>query len=259
MTQYTESDVRHVLAAQAAGVNVDDGPAVLERFHHQLHRRHRRSIVLAVVATTAVVVATPAVLATTLPHRVGSAGPSTLSYQSVCRHEPDACLSKASGMVPAALLRTPRLPTRLPPDDRCPATTGGPSDSRYVTGLEFGTGPVRMIFGDRGEPHRGRIALGRPESSSPQLAAENVLLIGARYRGPLALRGRQLDGPGIAHFDGDNATFIDPPYPDANTQPDGSRTPPATVFVPNPGCYAFQFTGTDFAETIVIQLTAPRR
>jgi hypothetical protein len=257
MNRYTESDLRRSLVDQSSAISISP-EALLERFRDHVIRRHRRGLVAVVVATV-IVIGVPAVtLATTLPGRSAPPqGQLALSYRSVCSREPDACLRQTPGNVPTALLR-PLNPLAAPLGGSCPATAGHASNSRYVVGSEFGSGPVHLVFGDRGRPSRGRVVLGQPDAS-PWLAAENVLLISPQYRGPVSIRGRELGGSGVAYFDGSTvSTFIDPPFPDANSQPDGSRTPPASVFVRDPGCYSFQIDGLDFTQTIVIDLLAPR-
>ena len=73
------------------------------------------------------------------------------------------------------------------------------------------------------------------------------------------MRGIRLDGPGDASFGTtETTTFIEPPGPDANDH-DGYRTPPATIWVRTPGCYAFRIDGVGFTETIVINMTAPAK
>jgi hypothetical protein len=256
VSNYSESDVRTKLVEQTSTITVD-AHVVLERFQHGLVRRRQRGMVAAVVATF-VVIGVPVLVVTTAgrgPARSASQV-SLTSYASVCRLEPDACLPRTAGNVPRALSRPLKLPS-LSSNGTCPVTSGHQSNSSYVSGLAFGTGPVQMVFGDHGTPTQGRIVLGHPDVSS-WLAAENVLLINPRYRGPVSVRGQRIDGPGIAYLDGsDVATYIDPPYPDANTQPDGARTPPVSIFVRNPGCYAFQIDGLGFTQTIVIDLVQP--
>lgn len=257
MTTYTEQQLRQALDQEAAAAPNPPTGAILHGLRTRLARRRRTQ---AIVASAAVLVVTAVALdvaarSSTSTDRVGSLGPA--SYQQACAVEPDACLPGTKGTVLPALSRPLELPS-LAAGARCPVTRGQNSTSAYVKGEEYGSGPVRLVVGDRGEASRGVVVLGNPDRS-PWLAAENVLLIDASYRGPVLLRGERLDGPGTAFFDGNEVrSYLDPPYPDANTQNDGSRTPPASIFVRSPGCYGFQIDGTDFTTTIVLELTAPK-
>jgi hypothetical protein len=257
VTTYTEHELRQALNQEAASALTPPTDAILHGFRARLVRRQRTQ---AMVASASVLVAAAialdlAVGSSTAPNRVGPLAP--VMYQQACAVEPDACLPGTKGTVPPTLSRPLALPS-LAAGARCPATRGRMSTSTYVRGQEYGSGPVRLVLGDRGDPSRGIVALGEPDRS-PWLAAENVLLINPSYRGPVLLRGQRLDRPGTAFFDGDEViSYLDPPYPDANTQKDGSRTPPASIFVRSPGCYGFQIDGTDFTTTIVLDMTAPR-
>jgi hypothetical protein len=124
-----------------------------------------------------------------------------------------------------------------------------------VSGQQYGRGPVWMELGDRGVPSRGRSVLGNPGVPG-WLAAENVWLVSPDYQGPFTVRGVRLDGRGTVGIGGTpgNAAFVEPPAPaDPNTV-NGWRTPPGTIWVTSPGCYAFQIDGTSFSETIVIDM-----
>ncbi len=252
VTMYTEHDLRRALSAEAAAAEARSD-SLWDQLRARRARQRRRQ---AVAATLSVLAVGGAVLGIAVVGRPARIGPSAQpSYQRICAHEPDVCVRVEKGTLPAGLTRPLHLP-RLAPGARCPVTTGRDSTTRYVGGLMFGDTPVQMIFGDRGDPARGLVELGAPEQTS-WLAAENSLLISPDYRGPVLLRGRRLDSPGTAFFDGSTvSSYVDPPH-DANTQSDGSRTPPASVFVRSAGCYGFQIDGTTFSETIVVDLTAP--
>ncbi len=177
------------------------------------------------------------------------------SYQQACAAEPGVCRSGVRGAIPAALTRQLHL-SRVA-GAACPVTPGTNYAGPYVVGQRYGTGPAWMVLGDRGDPARGVSVLGQPGQPG-WLAAENVLLIGKGYQGPLSVRGVRLDGPGEASFGiAETTTFIEPPAPGDANDHDGYRTPPATIWVRTPGCYAFQINGERFTETIVISMTAP--
>jgi hypothetical protein len=256
MTTYTEDELRRALGQEADAALTPRVGAILQGLRERRVRRQRTQAMVASASVLAIAATALglAVGSSTATNRVRSLAPTT--YQQACAIEPDACLPGTKGTVSSTLSRPLALPN-LAAGARCPATRGRMSTSTYVRGQEYGSGPVRLVLGDRGDPSRGIVALGKPDRS-PWLAAENVLLINPSYRGPVLLRGQRLDRPGTAFFDGDEvSSYLDPPYPDANTQKDSSRTPPASIFVRSPGCYGFQIDGTDFTTTIVLDMTAP--
>jgi len=251
MTMYTEHDLRRALSAEAAAAQ-PRSDSLWDQLRARRARQRRRQ---AVAATLSVLAVAGAVLGIAVAGRPARLGPSAQpSYQHLCAHEPDVCLRAEKGSLPAGVSRPLHLP-QVAPGARCPVTPGRESTSRYVGGLMFGTGPVRMIFSDRGDPARGVVDLRTPGPPT-LLAATNTLLVSPSYRGPVLLRGRRLDGSGTVSFDGTVTSYVDPPS-DANTQSDGTRTPPASVFVHSGGCYGFQIDGTTFSETVVVNLTAP--
>lgn len=81
-----------------------------------------------------------------------------------------------------------------------------------------------------------------------------LFLVGPAYRGPLLIRGRQLDGPDEARFDEGAA----PPaelrlLPAAGSAADW-RGYPSIVRFRAPGCYAWQLDGEDFSEVVIFQV-----
>lgn len=254
MTMYTEHELRRALDQEAASAPTPPADAIVHGLQARLARRQRRQAIVASASVLAVAATALglAVGASTGTNRLGSLAPAF--YQQACALEPDACLPGTKGTIPAALSRPLALPS-LAPGARCPVTRGRASTSTYLRGQEYGSGPVRLVIDEQG-PARGSVALGYPDHSR-WLAATNTLLISPSYRGPVMLRGRRLDEPGTTFFDGEVKSYLDPPYPDANTQKDGARTPPASIFVRSAGCYGFQLDGTDFTTTIVLDMTAP--
>jgi hypothetical protein len=146
------------------------------------------------------------------------------SYQQACAAEPGVCRPGVRGTVPAALTRQPRLSHAA--GAACPVTPGTNYAGPYVVGQRYGTGPAWMVLGDRGDPERGVSVLGRPDQPG-WLAAENVLLIGKGYQGPLSVRGVRLDGPGVASFGTTETTTTDtarPPPPSGSGHPAATRS-----------------------------------
>lgn len=134
-------------------------------------------------------------------------------------------------------------------------TPGENARNGYIGGLQFGSGPVSMITGNRGEPGCGIAILGTTQLPG-WYALKSVWLSGPGSQGPFMVRGQRLDGPGSARFGGSSpamAAFVEPPGPDANTN-GPYRTPPGSIWIQEPGCYGFQIDGLSFSETIVIDV-----
>lgn len=251
MSRYTEPDLRAALKSEAAGAPdpADIWPGVQRRI---VRRRAlaRAGAVLAIAAVVAVALETgwPALS----PTRGQPVLIQPASYQQACAREPGACAADAAGPVPAILDRPLHLPT-VARGEACSVTPGQNARNGYVFGLQFGSGPVSMIIGNRGDPGHGTVILGTTQLPG-WYALENVWLSGPGYQGPFMVRGQRLDGPGPVGFGGSSpamAAFIEPPGPDANTN-GPYRTPPGSIWIQQPGCYGFQIDGLSFSETIVI-------
>ncbi len=85
-----------------------------------------------------------------------------------------------------------------------------------------------------------------------------LFIVGPGYRGPILVRGHQLDGPGELRFQeslgapvGEEQRLTDP----AGTSPTrGARHWGVYTLWRSEGCYALQFDGLDFSEIIVFQV-----
>jgi hypothetical protein len=81
-----------------------------------------------------------------------------------------------------------------------------------------------------------------------------VILVDPKYKGPVLVRTKRLDGAGSLNFRGEGATTLS----DAATGLAQSSSPPywgtwaGTVVADTPGCYGIQFDGTNFSATAVI-------
>jgi hypothetical protein len=67
------------------------------------------------------------------------------------------------------------------------------------------------------------------------------------YRGPILIRGRQLDGPNVLRF-----TAGEPPSTEMRI-PARTRTNPSYTRLRAPACYAYQIDGTTFSRVIVFE------
>jgi hypothetical protein len=79
-------------------------------------------------------------------------------------------------------------------------------------------------------------------------------LVSARYKGPVLVRGRQLDGPHLVRFE-----LGSPPRAELRLKPgstggtNGVRRFPSSTRVQAPGCYAYQVDGPSFSRVVVFQ------
>jgi hypothetical protein len=182
--------------------------------------------------------------------REGLALPST--YRQACAAaEPQAfgCTDVPAGPIPAALKHPLHFPV-LRAGQRCPASHGTPFNNSYFGGIALGTGPVRVIAGNR----RGIADLINPSSSPPWLALKTLWFSMPAYKGPFVIRVKRLDRPGPATLEDPPvmAPLVVPPGPTLNTA-FGYRTVPGGLFVKTPGCYAWQVDGLRFSEIIVVR------
>ena len=257
MSLYTEDELRDALQSESAKTPVPT--AVWPEARRRIARR-RFGIRAGCVLATAMLVAVGLDLG--LPTSTRRPGPSSLmqptSYEQACAAEPDVCSPGVTGPIPAALDRRFHLPSSGP-GEVCPVTPGENADNPYVMGLQFGSGQVHMIVGNRGNPSDGTIVLGTTSQIPGWFAVENVWLSGPQYQGPFMVRGKRLDGPGTVAFGGSSpaiTTFVEPPGPDPNSY-GPYRTPPGSFWVKGPGCYGFQIDGLSFSQIVVIDVLRP--
>jgi hypothetical protein len=90
-------------------------------------------------------------------------------------------------------------------------------------------------------------------SAGPQ---EMLILVDPKYRGPLLIRIRQIDGAGTAQLSGDGLQALS----DGSFGLPQTSSPPywGTWYGPltpsTPGCYGIQLDGTSFSDVVVIQV-----
>jgi hypothetical protein len=73
-----------------------------------------------------------------------------------------------------------------------------------------------------------------------------------RYKGPVIVRGRQLDGPGQLRFD-QWPQWSRRLHVDLHLVGPEARLHPAATFLRAPGCYAYQVDGHGFSYLIVFE------
>jgi hypothetical protein len=153
-----------------------------------------------------------------------------------------------------ALYRPLEVP-RLAAGEACPVSIVDASVDFASFGIAPGLGsgpayPVGFHLSD------STLELARPGNfQSRTWGGQKVLwFVHPRYRGPVLIRGRQLDGPYRVRFERGNV----PPRElriarsDA-VQPDGSRGRPSFTRLRAPGCYGYQVDGRTFSRVIVFQ------
>jgi hypothetical protein len=152
----------------------------------------------------------------------------------------------AAGSSPPDVWKKLRRPLHIPriaPGAPCP-TTGA---KRFEALPAF---PVLAREGNRPVLHfnyplpRGSIDYGSPWS-----AQKVMWVVRARYRGPLLIRGRQLDGPHDLRFEQGQI----PPASRRIPAGSGVRRYPSTTRVSSPGCYAYQVDGLGFSRLVVFE------
>lgn len=170
-------------------------------------------------------------------------------------------LQGCTGAVPTGL-RRPLHVGRLAAGATCPEPTG-----RIVTrflGPLLGPGPVYPVspLDQSGSmpfvypPPR----TGESNFAGSQWGGQKVLWAAAPgYRGPVLIRGRQLDGPHAAGFGADRVPVAEMQLLSAGAfspgEPPGWREWPSFTRLRAGGCYAFQIDGTTFSTVIVLRAT----
>jgi hypothetical protein len=158
---------------------------------------------------------------------------------------------------PASLLARPLHFPALHPGSSCPASSGRTVHNGYFNGVALGSGPVRVLIGNRGDLLRGQVNVGTVKPVGWG-ALETLWFSTPRYKGPFVVRGRRLGGdsrievqPGSDGREPGSGPLIVSSGPTLNTR-NGYRTVPGSTWVTSPGCYAWQVDGSSFSEIIVM-------
>jgi hypothetical protein len=160
----------------------------------------------------------------------------------------------------ATLHRPLHLP-RVAPGGACPVS----SVNRHVAwsrinifgGSGIGPGPVFPGLGSG-----GHITVTQDtQYGGPWLGTKVFWYVLPSYRGPVLLRGRQLDGQHIMGFNGTRTPKPELRIHEYDTvawsgQPPGSRGVPSGVRVLAPGCYGVQMDGTRFSRVVVLEIVS---
>ena len=155
----------------------------------------------------------------------------------------------ASGSDPWTKLRRPLHVPHLAPGAPCPVT---PAISTKF-GLAQGKGPVWPVLGF---PQLNFIYPVRPQQTyyPSNWSGNKILWIARRYRGPVLIRGAQLDGPNALRFGLDHVPAKEMRMTSVGGSSSGGwQNRPSTTRLRAPGCYAWQVDGTTFSRIIVFK------
>jgi hypothetical protein len=162
-------------------------------------------------------------------------------------------------------LRRPLHMPKLAADARCPVSRADPridwKRTNIFGGSGLGRGPVYPGLG----AHSGLLMATRePQPYAGRWFGEKVFwYVLPRYRGPVLIRGRRLDGRGMLRFGPGKLPSPELHIAPSQTvswtrQPAGSRGVPSDVRVAVAGCYGFQIDGTNFSHIVVITADVAR-
>jgi hypothetical protein len=159
-----------------------------------------------------------------------------------------------------ALYRPLEIP-RLAQGSTCPVSAVASSVpwERFGIASGLGRGPAYPVLGG------DTLELRAPESfESRRWGGQKVFwFVLPRYRGPVLIRGRQLDGPYRVRFQNGDVPPAELRIAPGQSvywsgQPDRSRGAPSYTRLRAPGCYGYQIDGTSFSRVIVFRaLRAP--
>jgi len=166
-------------------------------------------------------------------------------YSWMCDGSDSVC----PGHVPKALRRPMHLPT-LPPGSPCPVSPWHSSTGPFGPGL--GTGPAQPV-GFHSDSSQDFV-FGDPDLAPPPWRSQKVLwAIAPSYRGPLLIRGHQLDGPWWLGFtQGQPRQELQIPALRSGAARQW-RGQPSETRVRDAGCYAYQTDGTTFSRVVVFR------
>jgi hypothetical protein len=144
-------------------------------------------------------------------------------------------------------LRRPLHIPRIAPGAACPTTDPKAFEAAPafpVLEREGGKPVLRFSY----PPPRASIFYGSPWSGQ-----KVMWVVRAKYRGPLLIRGRQLDGPHELRFERGQIPGTKRWIRSAQRTETGMRRYPSSTRIRSPGCYAYQLDGLGFSRVIVFQ------
>jgi len=180
--------------------------------------------------------------------------PTPQSYGETCSFVGSWCNSPfPNGQIPATLRRPLHLP-KVRPGGRCPSTSGRRIDNDQFSGVALGRSSVRPLIAASGGDLVHGVLPFRRIAGTRWWAVKTLWFSEPAYRGPVFIRGRQLDGSAKLVL-GEGPSLIDPQLAPAPT-PNGAngwRQWPGGTYIRGFGCYAWQVDGTSFSRVIVFK------
>jgi hypothetical protein len=172
-----------------------------------------------------------------------------------------AVTGSSAGTDPWRALQRPLEIPRLARGSACPVSPVARSVAwrRFGIAPGIGRGPAYPVLGGN------TLELRAPESfESRRWGGQKVFwFVLPRYRGPVLIRGRQLDGPYRVRFQSGDVPPAELRIAPGRSvywsgKPDRSRGMPSYTRLRAPGCYGFQIDGPTFSRVIVFRaLRAP--
>ena len=160
---------------------------------------------------------------------------------------------------PWVKLRRPLHIPHIASGATCPVTASSRPSPLY--GRTLGRGPAYPLTAWR----TGTLSFFYPVRPSQQWypsdwSGQKVLwIVAPRYRGPVLIRGRQLDGPNLVRFDNSSPPPAELQIPAGGvTSTGGFRNWASETRLRAPGCYAWQVDGTTFSRVIVFRAVVIR-
>jgi hypothetical protein len=161
------------------------------------------------------------------------------------------CVQPAVASDPWAKLRRPLHVPRIASGRPCPVTP--PTRGDIVFGTRQGPGPVYPIGG---LPEFRFLYPVKPTQVyyASDWSGNKVLWVARSYRGPLLIRGRQLDGSHELRFGQARNPARELRWTSVGgSSPTGWQNHPSTTRVRSSGCYAWQVDGTTFSRVIIFR------
>jgi hypothetical protein len=168
--------------------------------------------------------------------------------------------SASAGDVWMTLHRPLHMP-KVAPGAECPVSKVDRrfDFAKYGVAEGIGRGPAYAM-------RRGVIVFDWPPSTRSEFAgskwsgAKVLWFVSPRYRGPVLIRGQQLDRPDVVRFDKGKVPSSELRIPAGSSivgnpgVPDvGQRYRPSTTRLRSSGCYAYQVDGTSFSYAVVFR------
>jgi hypothetical protein len=146
-------------------------------------------------------------------------------------------------------LRRPLHLPHLATGAACPVSQLDPSVKfdRFGIAGGIGQGPAYPIGMQHGVLFL--VAASGSDAGSPWAVQKVLWFVHPRYRGPVLIRGRRLDGPGLVRFD--RGTL---PASDLRV-PAGAKERPSFTRLRAAGCYGYQIDGTTFSRVVIFRAT----